>query len=69
MDTHNTKPDFTIHMNEGLMGITDSENRADEVEKKKAEQLQKQKDGKGHWEEQLASDSESAVRFIHRGWE
>jgi hypothetical protein len=41
---------------------TDSEGRADEVEKKKQEQLQKQKDGKGHWEEQLASDSESIVR-------
>jgi hypothetical protein len=41
---------------------TDTDNRAEEVDKKKHEQLQKQKDGKGHWEEQLASDSESAVR-------
>lgn len=39
----------------------DSEGRAEEIEKKKNENLQKQKDGKGHWEEQLASDSESAV--------
>jgi hypothetical protein len=38
-----------------------SENRAEEVEKKKQEQLNKQKQGKGAWEEQLASDSESAV--------
>ncbi|KAF2833023.1 hypothetical protein CC86DRAFT_376265 [Ophiobolus disseminans] len=39
-----------------------SEGRAEEIEKKKQENLQKQKDGKGHWEEQLASDSESAVK-------
>ncbi|KAJ4367575.1 hypothetical protein N0V83_007159 [Neocucurbitaria cava] len=39
-----------------------TEGRAEEVEKKKHEQLQKQKDGKGHWEEQLASDSESIVK-------
>ncbi|KAI8936444.1 hypothetical protein NX059_006851 [Plenodomus lindquistii] len=39
-----------------------SENRAEEVEKKKQEQLQKQKDGKGHWEEELASDGEAAVK-------
>ena len=43
--------------------MADSEGRADEVEKKKQEHLQKQKDGKGHWEEGLASDSESAVRL------
>lgn len=41
---------------------TDTENRAEEVEKKKQEQLSKQKQGKASWEEQLASDSESAVR-------
>ncbi|CAO2650641.1 Nn.00g019330.m01.CDS01 [Neocucurbitaria sp. VM-36] len=39
-----------------------SEGRADEVEKKKQDQLSKQKDGKGHWEEGLASDSESIVK-------
>ncbi|KAL6706793.1 hypothetical protein ACN47E_005129 [Coniothyrium glycines] len=39
-----------------------NENRAQEVEKKKQELLQKQKEGKGHWEEQLASDSESIVK-------
>lgn len=43
------------------MHIPDSEGRAEEVEKKKAENLSKQKEGKGHWEEGLASDSESAV--------
>jgi hypothetical protein len=41
--------------------MADSEGRAEEVEKKKQENLSKQKEGKGHWEEQLASDSESAV--------
>lgn len=40
---------------------TDSEGRAEEVEKKKKEHLQAQKEGKNKWEEQLASDSESAV--------
>lgn len=39
-----------------------SENRAEEVEKKKQEHLQAQKEGKNKWEEQLASDSESAVK-------
>ena len=39
----------------------DDEGRAAEVEKTKAEQLKKQKEGKGHWEEGLASDSESIV--------
>ncbi|KAF2856019.1 hypothetical protein T440DRAFT_463360 [Plenodomus tracheiphilus IPT5] len=39
-----------------------SEGRAEEIETKKQEQLQKQKDGKGHWEEQLASDGEAAVK-------
>jgi hypothetical protein len=31
------------------------------VQKTKEEQLQKRKEGKGHWEEGLASDSESIV--------
>jgi len=43
--------------------LIDNEGRAEEVEKKKQEHLSKQKEGKGHWEEQLASDSESAVRL------
>jgi len=43
--------------------LIDNEGRAEEVEKKKQEHLNKQKEGKGHWEEQLASDSESAVRL------
>ncbi|KAF1953301.1 hypothetical protein CC80DRAFT_144905 [Byssothecium circinans] len=38
------------------------EGRADEVEEKKQDLLKKQKEGKGHWEEGLASDSESIVK-------
>ncbi|KAF2639792.1 hypothetical protein P280DRAFT_519180 [Massarina eburnea CBS 473.64] len=39
-----------------------NEGRAEEVEDKKQDALKKQKDGKGHWEEGLASDSESIVK-------
>lgn len=49
-------------MHRRLTRFTDNENRAEEVDKKKKEHLQAQKDGKNKWEEQLASDSESAVR-------
>lgn len=35
--------------------------RAEEAEKAKQDQLQDQKEGKGHWVDELASDSESAV--------
>jgi hypothetical protein len=38
--------------------------RHDEVEREKQDLLQKQKEGKGHWKEQLASDSESIVCFL-----
>jgi len=41
----------------------DTEGRADEAEKLKDQQLKNQKDGKGKWEEGLASDSESIVRI------
>ncbi|CBX92546.1 hypothetical protein IAQ61_006060 [Plenodomus lingam] len=39
-----------------------NEGRAEEIEQKKREQLQKQKEGKAHWEESLASDGEAAVK-------
>ena len=45
--------------------MADTEGRADEVEEIKQAQLKKQKEGKGEWEEGLASDSESIVRSIH----
>lgn len=48
---------------EWLTQRPDTEGRANEAEELKQEQLKKQKDGKGHWEEGLASDSESIVRI------
>ncbi|KAF2686565.1 hypothetical protein K458DRAFT_415913 [Lentithecium fluviatile CBS 122367] len=39
-----------------------TEGRANEVEEMKQDQLRKQKEGKGHWEESLASDSESIIK-------
>lgn len=36
--------------------------QAEKNKKHQQDQLQKQKDGKGHWEPELASDSEEAVR-------
>ena len=33
-------------------------------EKHKQDQLQKQKEGKGHWKPELASDSEEAVSLV-----
>lgn len=50
-----------------LTRCTDEEGRADEVEKVKNEQIQKQKDGKGHWHEEIASDSESIVCLKAKG--
>ncbi|KAF2189634.1 hypothetical protein K469DRAFT_700867 [Zopfia rhizophila CBS 207.26] len=39
-----------------------NEARAEEIEKEKDDLLKKHKDGKGHWKEGLASDSESIVK-------
>ncbi|CAD0086395.1 unnamed protein product, partial [Aureobasidium vineae] len=39
-----------------------SEGRADEAERIKNEQIEKQKQGKGEWHEEIASDSESIVK-------
>ena len=41
----------------------DTEGRANEAEELKQKQLKNQKEGKGKWEEGLASDSESIVRI------
>ncbi|KAF2472032.1 uncharacterized protein BDR25DRAFT_302835 [Lindgomyces ingoldianus] len=38
------------------------EGRKDEIEREKDDLLKKHKEGKGHWKEQLASDSESIVK-------
>lgn len=45
-----------------LTGKIDNENRGEEAEKAKHEQLKNQKEGKGEWHEGLASDSESIVK-------
>jgi len=37
------------------------EGRAEQAEAHKQDQLQKQREGKGHWKDELASDSESIV--------
>ncbi|KAI7218791.1 hypothetical protein KC333_g3381 [Hortaea werneckii] len=38
------------------------EGRAEEAEREKQEQLKEQREGKGHWKDELASDSESIVK-------
>jgi len=48
----------------GVCDGTDHDGRAEEAEHHKQDQLQKQKEGKGHWKDELASDSESIVRFL-----
>jgi hypothetical protein len=44
----------------------DEEGRAEEAERIKNEQIQKQKEGKGEWHEGIASDSESIVSLANR---
>ncbi|KAK1808016.1 hypothetical protein LTR12_017622 [Friedmanniomyces endolithicus] len=44
------------------IGLVDNENRGEEAEAHKQDQLRKQKEGKGHWKDELASDSESIVK-------
>ncbi|TKA33722.1 hypothetical protein B0A50_00558 [Salinomyces thailandicus] len=46
----------------GKESALNREDRADEAESHKQDQLQKQKAGKGHWKDELASDSESMVK-------
>ena len=40
---------------------TGKEDRAEEIERAKQQQLREQKEGKGQWKDELASDSESIV--------
>ncbi|MCJ1465045.1 hypothetical protein MMC07_003660 [Pseudocyphellaria aurata] len=40
----------------------ESEDRSGEIERHKNDQLQKQKDGKGHWKQELSSNSEAALK-------
>ncbi|KAK5740792.1 hypothetical protein LTR17_004382 [Elasticomyces elasticus] len=46
----------------GKESTLNQEGRSEEVEAHKQDQLQKQKEGKGHWKDELASDSESIVK-------
>lgn len=48
-----------------LTYISDEEGRAEEAERIKNEQIQKQKEGKGEWHEGIASDSESIVSLVN----
>ena len=41
---------------------TGKEGRAEEIQAEKEDSLKKHKEGKGHWKDELASDSESIVR-------
>jgi hypothetical protein len=41
-----------------------ADERKGEIDHHKDDQLNKQKEGKGHWKEELASNSESAVRSV-----
>jgi len=49
--------------NWGFLG-TDTEDQAENNERHKQDQLKKQKEGKGHWKPELASNSEEAVSFL-----
>jgi len=44
-----------------VRALKESDRDNPDYEKHKQDQLQKQKEGKGHWKEELASDSEEAV--------
>ena len=47
--------------NNGHWQSKDRDNLHEEIDHHKNDQLQKQKDGKGHWKGELASQSEAAV--------
>ena len=50
--------------------LVDNPDTAEHNERHKQDQLQKQKDGKGHWKPELASNSEEAVSYPEqeRNW-
>lgn len=43
---------------------TDNDDQGEHNERHKQDQLQKQKEGKGHWKPELASNSEEAVSVL-----
>jgi len=58
-------------MSSGVRALKEDDRHRDdqgeENEKHKQDQLQKQKDGKGHWKPELASNSEEAVAADRHG--
>lgn len=46
-------------------GGQDDDARKEAIDEHKHDQLNKQKEGKGHWKGELSSNSESAVRVDH----
>lgn len=46
------------------MGQIDKEGIEKDIEHHKQDQLKKQQEGKGHWKEELASESESSVCWV-----
>lgn len=51
----------TISTTSRLRIKEDADRSPEDIEKKKNEQIQKQKEGKGHWHEELASAGESNI--------
>lgn len=47
--------------------LSDKPDKGGDYEKHKQDQLQKQKEGKGHWKPELASNSEEAVAADRNG--
>lgn len=47
------------------MSGMDEEDRKRAIDEHKHDQINKQKEGKGHWKRELASNSEGAVREIN----
>ncbi|MCJ1472335.1 hypothetical protein MMC13_000982 [Lambiella insularis] len=45
-----------------LFGVTDRDGLHEEIDSHKDDSLNKQKDGKGHWKGELASQSEAALK-------
>lgn len=46
------------------MSADDHDDRKSKIDEHKHDQLNKQKEGKGHWKKELSSNSEAAVRLL-----
>ncbi|KAL9027660.1 MAG: hypothetical protein Q9196_003848, partial [Gyalolechia fulgens] len=56
-----------LEIDETHFRTADSEDRKAAIDHHKNDQLNKQKDGKGHWKKELSSNSEAAVSYILSG--